>query len=183
MKCLCCEDEEEVLEIYKTALEERGHEIITSIDSEECLKIYLQSLEETQESQSETNGHPNPPFDAVILDYKMPKKNGLEIAEEIFQQCPNQRIIFASANVNETVESSLRELNQVVEVLKKPFDISQLIETLESEEIQNGLKLLLENIGEKMGNPEKNNAYSEFSDEQIKKILSGVNKIYNIKEH
>ncbi|MDQ3967915.1 MAG: hypothetical protein M3275_05910 [Thermoproteota archaeon] len=35
----------------------------------------------------------------VILDYKMPKKDGLRVAKEILDMNPEQRIIFASAYV------------------------------------------------------------------------------------
>jgi len=55
--------------------------------------------------------------------------------------------------------------------------MSTLIETIESEEIQEGLKLLLGNFRKK-GNTKEN----ELNDEQIKEILKGVSKLYNIKE-
>jgi CheY-like chemotaxis protein len=37
------------------------------------------------------------PFDAVILDYKMSKINGMQVAKEILAVNSHQRIIFASA--------------------------------------------------------------------------------------
>jgi len=42
-------------------------------------------------------------YDVVILDYKMPGVNGMDVAKEIFKINPNQRIIFASAYVEETL--------------------------------------------------------------------------------
>jgi DNA-binding response OmpR family regulator len=39
------------------------------------------------------------PYDAVILDYKMPDRNGIEIAKEIQAINSHQRIIFVSAFV------------------------------------------------------------------------------------
>jgi two-component system cell cycle response regulator CpdR len=181
MRILCCEDEEEVLQIYKHALEEQHHKVIATLDSDECLTIYKQVLDNIQNDNSSYDKFMIHPFDVVVLDYKMPKKNGLEIAKEMFALVPNQRIIFASANVRETVESSLRGLKQVVEVLKKPFDVSQLIETIESVEKHNAFRSLLENIVEK---PYEDDASyqdtCELSDEQVKRILSGVNRIYKI---
>ena len=75
MRILCCEDEEEVLQIYEQALDERGHEVTTTLDSDECLKIYEGAFDEINDNQFVSL-----PFDVVILDYKMPKKNGLELA-------------------------------------------------------------------------------------------------------
>jgi CheY-like chemotaxis protein len=36
------------------------------------------------------------PFDAVVLDYKIPQMNGLEVAKEILAVNPHKRIILAS---------------------------------------------------------------------------------------
>jgi CheY-like chemotaxis protein len=43
------------------------------------------------------------PFDVVELDYKMPGKDGMEVAKEILTINPDQRIIFASAYFKETL--------------------------------------------------------------------------------
>lgn len=58
------------------------------------------------------------PFDVVVLDYRMPKKDGLQVAKEILKLNPKQRIIFASAYVKETLVESVKQLNQVVELTK-----------------------------------------------------------------
>jgi CheY-like chemotaxis protein len=49
----------------------------------------------------------------------MPKKDGLEAAKEILELNPRQRIIFASAYVKETLEDSVKQLKQVVELMQK----------------------------------------------------------------
>ena len=72
-----------------------------------------------------------PPFDAVILDYRMPKKDGLEAAKEILELNPRQRIVFASAYVKETLEDSVKQLKQVVELMQKPFEADTLADTIE----------------------------------------------------
>lgn len=56
------------------------------------------------------------PFDVVVLDYKMPDKNGMEVAKEILRINPHQRIMFASAYVIETLKDSVKELSRVVEL-------------------------------------------------------------------
>ena len=87
-----------------------------------------------------TSTHWNQPFEAVILDYKMPQLNGMEVAKEILAVNPHQRIIFASAYIQETVKDSVKELKQVVELLQKPFPTSQLLETISDKQIYNQLK-------------------------------------------
>jgi CheY-like chemotaxis protein len=89
---------------------------------------------------------PQAPFDVVVLDYKMPGKNGLEVAKEILSLVPRQRIVFASAYVKETLMSSVKELSQVVELLQKPFTVDTLIETIEDREPYEAIKNLMIDI-------------------------------------
>ena len=86
------------------------------------------------------------PFDAVVLDYRIPGKNGLQVAKEILKLNPEQRIIFASAYVKETLEDSVKELKTVVELMQKPFDADVLVDTIEDKEAQEGVKILIRNL-------------------------------------
>ena len=136
MHVLIAEDEKDLLEQYVEALEEKGHTVTTSKNGDECLKIYR--IEES-ENKSDDNA---PPFDAVILDYQMPLKNGLETAKEILKINPHQRIIFASGYVQETFFESVKNLKQITEIMKKPFKLNALIDTLEDTEIYSKLEKL-----------------------------------------
>jgi DNA-binding NarL/FixJ family response regulator len=53
----------------------------------------------------------------VVLDHKMPKINGMEVAKEILAINPHQRVIFVSAFVKETLIDSIKNLMHVVEVI------------------------------------------------------------------
>jgi CheY-like chemotaxis protein len=64
---------------------------------------------------------PAQPFDAIILDYNIPDRNGLEIASEILSLTPHQRIIFVSAYLKDSVLQSIRQLHAAVEVMEKPI--------------------------------------------------------------
>lgn len=63
----------------------------------------------------------NPQFDAVDLDYKMPKKDGMDVAKEILALNPYQRIIFAFAYFMEFLGDLVKQLKQVVELMQKPL--------------------------------------------------------------
>src|SRR5207249_2272408 len=65
----------------------------------------------------------------------MPQINGLEVAKEILAVNSHQRIIFASAYVKETLESSIKQLKQLVELIQKPFTLMKLIDTIEDKEL------------------------------------------------
>ena len=136
MNVLIAEDEKDLLDQYVEALEEKGHTVAVSKNGDECLKIYR--IEES-ENKSDDNASP---FDAVILDYQMPIKNGLETAKEILKINPHQRIIFASGYVQETFFESIKNLKHITEIMKKPFKLSALIDTLEDKEIYSRLEKL-----------------------------------------
>jgi len=61
---------------------------------------------------------------------------------EILAVNPHQRIIFASAYVKETLQESVKQLHQIVELIQKPFDIDKLVDIIEDEEVYNELKKL-----------------------------------------
>jgi CheY-like chemotaxis protein len=114
----------------------------------------------------------SPPYDAVVLDYRMPKKDGLQVAKEILAANPSQRIIFASAYVKETLRESVKELRQVVELMQKPFLPEALVDVVEDTEAYPELKKLFVNV-RKMTESDFENP----SPDQIKDILEGLKRI------
>jgi CheY-like chemotaxis protein len=112
------------------------------------------------------------PFDAVILDYKMPRKDGLEVAKHILAANPAQRIIFASAYVKETLRESVRELRQVIELVQKPFLPQVLVDIVEDSEAYPELKKLFVNVS-KMTEIDFENP----TPDQIRGIFEGLKKI------
>jgi CheY-like chemotaxis protein len=174
MRILVAEDEEDIRGVYYMTLVERGHEVVLTSDGEECLKVYRQKLQEHQ--KGELDGKTSLSyFDVLILDYKMPKKDGLEVAKEILEINPEQRIIFASAYVKETLSESVKELNRVVEMIQKPFSISALTDTVENTEAYGGLKILMtttRDIIEDFDNPSR---------DQIRELFEGLRRVQKFK--
>jgi DNA-binding response OmpR family regulator len=81
------------------------------------------------------------PYDAVNLDYKMPDRNGIEVAKEIRATNSHQRIIFVSAFVKEWFDY-IKELKSPVEFLQKPVSNKKLIDTIELTEVFEQLERL-----------------------------------------
>jgi CheY-like chemotaxis protein len=168
MKILLAEDDRDTATLYKKALEEQGHQVIITNNGKGCLDVYHKELQDIT-LNTDPSKHIQP-FDAVILDYKMPKINGMEVAKEILAINPHQRIIFASAYVKETLIDSIKQLNQVVELLQKPFGQDVLIDTLEDKEIYLELQKLNMNIDEIKA--------ANFRHEQLRKMLDFLKKSY-----
>ena len=166
MQVLIAEDDLDIATLYKKALERRSHSVTITSNGEECLKRYLDalhhitfgiSLASTYMSER-TATRPDPslstrfsrfrsvnksaPYDVVILDYSMPSINGMNVAKEILAINSHQRIIFASAYVKETLEHSIKELKQVVELIQKPFSLNKLVDIIEDKEVYEDLRAL-----------------------------------------
>ena len=113
--------------IYKISLEAKGHRVTITNDGEECVAKYRDAVSKLGGKTSKYE-----PFDVVVLDYRMPKMDGLAAAKEILKMNNDQRIIFASAYVKETLRDSVRELDRVVELIQKPFEPKVLVELIEN---------------------------------------------------
>lgn len=166
MQVLIGEDDLDIATLYKKALEMRNHTVTITSNGEDCLKRYLDALNNMtfgvslmSSSVSEipkTIMDPplsirarefrpvskSPPFDVVILDYDMPSINGMDVAKEILAINFHQRVIFASAYVKETLEHSIMELKQVVELIQKPFSLNLLVDIVEDKEVYEDLRTL-----------------------------------------
>jgi CheY-like chemotaxis protein len=171
MKILVAEDEPSISRQYKLALQEKGHHVILTGDGEECLRTYKSVMEDATTSTDNTESTPkdSSPFDVVILDYRMPKKDGLQTAKEILHLQPGQRIIFASAYVVDTLREAAKELHQIVELLQKPFGLDYLVEIVEDTEVYMQLEKLNVRVKELKNH---NLTLSQLVD-----LLAGVKKL------
>lgn len=141
MNILIAEDEKDIALLYKKVLEARNHQVTVTSNGEDCLKSYHDVFQEMISSDTRSMQR-QLPFDVVLLDYKMPQINGMEVAKEILAVNSHQRIIFASAHVKEILEDSIKQLKHVVELMQKPFTINKLIDTIEDKEVYNELQKL-----------------------------------------
>ena len=167
MKILIAEDESDILMQYEVALKDRHHEVVVTRDGEQCLDEFYKGLEQLESSRKSKTSRP--PFDAVVLDYRMPKKDGMEVAKEILAIEPKQRILFASAYVLDTLVDSVKSLHQVVELIQKPFELDPFVELLEDKGIYTELEKLNVSVkGIKDLNP---------THKQVQDLLQGLKKL------
>ena len=141
-RILIAEDDEDTALTYKMTLEKGGYEVSLMDNGEDCAKFYLEKFQEMRLLKSKeiaVRTHVQP-FEAVILDYRMPGMDGLQVAKEILAVNPRQRIIFASAYVKETLVNSVKELKKVVELLQKPFSSQLLLNTIKNKHVFEQLK-------------------------------------------
>ncbi len=104
------EDNKDIREIYKRLLEFFGFEVRgIAYNGKKAVEMF-ESF--------------NPKPDIVLMDYRMPEKNGLEAAREILQIDPDTKIIFGSADT--TVKEESFALG-VVGFLEKPFSSQSLV--------------------------------------------------------
>jgi len=117
LKILIAEDDQSISDMYYQIFKSRGHQVVISSDGRECITKF----------RSEIIRYDDPvfPFDVVILDYSLPLKTGVEVAKEILELNPNQRIIFISAFPNQML-SEFKDSENKIEFLSKPFSLLAL---------------------------------------------------------
>ena len=113
LKILVAEDEPELLRFYKVLLEDQGYEVLTTRDGEECLDAYRTGSKMMKGD-----------FDLVILDHRMPRMNGMEVAIEIAAMNPSQKLLMITA-YSGMLDLAQRPAN--MKIMAKPFEVDELL--------------------------------------------------------
>jgi CheY-like chemotaxis protein len=111
-KVMIVDDEENLIVLVKTLLEQEGYEVITAIDGKECLDK-LKTVKP----------------DLILLDMMMPGMSGREVCEKIRgnPKTKNLKVAFLTvARFSETGKGVLKKMN-VLDYITKPFDNDDLI--------------------------------------------------------
>jgi CheY-like chemotaxis protein len=67
------------------------------------------------------------PFDLVVTDVSMPWMNGLQAMQAVRTAGLGTSVIFMTALADERIPSQVRALGENALLLRKPFDVSQLV--------------------------------------------------------
>lgn len=120
MRILIADDEPTILELFTISLSIK-HEVTSAPDGETALMYYYQSVYGPVDSRN--------PYDLLILDQRLSKKTGVEVAKEILMMNPSQKIILITAYPIEDVDMQGLSL----QILQKPVDPDELIKQAEAQ--------------------------------------------------
>ncbi len=108
------EDEFSLLRLYELVLTTFGHTIMgVAKDGEEAVQKYLNFTSKP---------------DIIIMDHRMPKKNGIEATLEILEINKDAKIIFASADIEARKKA---EMMGAFSFKTKPFSNEKLVRNVE----------------------------------------------------
>lgn len=121
LKILVSEDEKSTSETYSMFLQSEGHDVVVTSDGQECIEVYRKEIGKYFPHR----------FDIVLLDYKIPTKNGGDVAREILTMNPNQKILVATAYLTEAVnQSGLKFDEKNLRIIFKPFPLEQMMQAI-----------------------------------------------------
>jgi DNA-binding response OmpR family regulator len=112
MRILVIEDNADLRDYLRLALESQNYEVLTAKNGREALG-YL-------------NGHQ---VDAVLSDLFMPEMDGIETIAAVRRHFPNVKVIAMSGRPGVDYLTVARELG-VAHTLRKPFEIDELLNVL-----------------------------------------------------
>lgn len=108
-KILIIDDEEMMVDVMKVILEDMGHQV-TGI---------FQSLAGEKEAIEND-------YDLILLDVRMPEKNGAEVAHTILEVKPEAKILIITGYPTDPLAG--KALNEgAVALMKKPFDMGKIL--------------------------------------------------------
>ena len=99
-----------MLRSHRTVLEDLGFDVVTVREGQACLDAYRRGG-----------------FDLVILDYKIPRKNGMEVAKEIAAMAPSKKMLMITAYAG-IIDPKQKPEN--MKIIRKPYDVDELIATI-----------------------------------------------------
>ncbi|PDY46990.1 response regulator transcription factor [Bacillus pseudomycoides] len=102
MRVLIADDEQDMLKILKAYFEKEGFQVLLAKDGEEALEIFYEVK-----------------IDLAILDWMMPKRNGITVCQEIKKNSSVKVLMLTAKSENEDELAALQ--SGADEYVKKPF--------------------------------------------------------------
>lgn len=111
-KILVIDDEEMVVDAMKVILEDMGYQVKGFQSSEAGEKHALEN-----------------DYDLILVDLRMPEKNGAEVTESILKAKPDAKILMITAHPTDPLAKKALDAGAKA-LLKKPFEIAKIIDFL-----------------------------------------------------
>lgn len=115
-RILVVDDENVLVELEKSALEELGYEVIPKTDGREALLAFKKESDK---------------FDLVITDQTMPHMTGVDLANELISVRPDIPIVLCTG-FSEKVNADSAKAMGIRAFLMKPFTIEEIAKTIRS---------------------------------------------------
>ncbi|WP_127714298.1 response regulator [Halobacteriovorax sp. HLS] len=110
-RILLIDDELDLLELMKESLVKLGHSV-------DCLTDPLQALRKFYDESSL--------YSCVIIDYQLPRMDGVELALHMMEILPNIPIILTTGYADERIHYLLSKHRNIL-LLEKPFKLNELV--------------------------------------------------------
>jgi DNA-binding response OmpR family regulator len=125
-KVLLIDDEPDVIELCQRALEQEGFEVKGALNGEEGLRLFSEG-----------------DFDLILLDVKLPDRDGLDVLSTVQEMDPEMAVIIISGYG--TMEMAIRALKLgAQDFLLKPFTPKQLVTSMQK--VLERRRLIQENL-------------------------------------
>ncbi|MCF7801762.1 MAG: response regulator [Candidatus Marinimicrobia bacterium] len=112
---LVVDDENTIRDLLKQLLELNNYRVTTASNGQEALEIYKTNRDN---------------IDLVITDLGLPQLNGKKLGEKIKALNPDAKMIIATGFADQNDHSALMDIGFLY-VVSKPFDIREMINTVE----------------------------------------------------
>ncbi len=117
-KVLLVDDEKDFIETLAERMKNRGMDVSATTSALEALKMAEEK-----------------PYDAIILDLKMPEMDGIEVLAALKEKNPELQVILLTGHA--TVEKGIEAMKLgAMDFLEKPFDIKVLSEKIKKAHTQ-----------------------------------------------
>lgn len=156
-KILVIDDDKNILKVLKRRLEANDYKVVTANDEETAVNIAKDEV-----------------FDLSMIDYKLTRKDGIEVMEDLHKINPDMPVIILTAygTINNAVDAMKRG---AYSYLTKPFDDQELLlqikNCLQKSKLSKEVKQL-KNVVKKMHSTENIVGKSK----EIKKVLEKVSQ-------
>jgi DNA-binding NtrC family response regulator len=111
-KILVVDDERDTCRMISFILEKEGYKVAKVYDGEQAIK------------KIKAKG-----YNLMILDYKLPDINGIDVLKEVHQIDPSLKVIMISAYGSPCIKSMAKKFG-VYRFLDKPFDVKKLVKVV-----------------------------------------------------